>query len=229
MIGCETCGGSGEIVSPRRLGAIALPDARPEDGEARDPYAKGDKVQPYGMGDEDELDAKDRLVALDNAIRAAARRLDEMLPASEADLLERANREPYAWERERERMYDRFDYAALDVALEQLRQVDGPAYTLLHSVHVYGWQQQPSTTVESIVERGLAFLDKRLPHPLRAPGPEPERRVVAKVERAAGDVALQVRNDRIRQMAAEGAKPAEIAKACHVSIRTVYNVVRAAA
>lgn len=228
IIGCETCGGRG-VVPISRLGSIAAPDALPDDGEARDPYAKTETVQPFGFSDEEKLDAKDRLVMLDNAIREASRALDAMLPASEADLLERANREPYAWEMERSRMFRDFDYGPLFVALEQLRQVDGTAYTLLHSVYVYGWQQQPSTTVEAILERGLVFLDERLPAPLRAPDPEPERRVVAKVERGAGDIARATRDERIRQMAAEGAKPAEIAAACHVSIRTVYNVVREAA
>jgi hypothetical protein len=199
MFGCETCGGLGRI-----------PD------EGRDPYAKND-VLPFGfdVSRHDETRDRDRQIA---ALEQQTR------PASSIDELAEANAHPYVWELARKRMYRLFDYAALDHALEQLRNVDHTSYRALHAVYVYAWAPPTVAVVEC--ERGIAFLDERLPEDLRAPAPERSRTIVAKLERSAGPTARAIRDDRIRELATQGEKPAAIAASCFVSIRTVYNVVR---
>lgn len=200
MFGCETCGGSGRVAAPR----------------SRDPYAK-DVVVAYGLdGSRHE------------ATRARDRQIEilgqQLRPASTVDEIADANAHPWPWEVTRQRKWNLFDYAALDRALEQLRNVDHTAYRALHAVHVYAWAPSTVATVEC--ERGVAFLSDRLPDPLRAPAPERYQVIVAKLERSAGPTARAIRDDRIRLLAAQGGKPAEIAASCFVSIRTVYNVVR---
>lgn len=145
--GCETCGGRGEI-----------PDLGP------DPYAKNEQVLPFGFEAtrHDDSHARDRTI---EALRQQTRP-----PRSEAELLEDANRRGYAWEEERRGMYRRYDYAALDHALDELRNYDEPAYHALHSVYVYAWMTELSPAAELAVGRGLAFLAMILPDPLRAPG-----------------------------------------------------------
>jgi hypothetical protein len=206
IIGCETCGGSG-VVSVRRLDRIASPDVLPDDGTETDPYVK-QNVKPIGFDDAEH----DRRVAIDNAILAAKldlRRFPGFRPQGLDDELADANRRDYGWREARKTMYRLYDYAALDRALEQL-----------HSAH-------PGVSAYS--DLGISFLDERLPDPLRAPGSPPPLRTEGRVERSAGDAALEVRNTRIVAMAHEGAKPGEIAAACHVSIRTVYLVCKEAA
>lgn len=223
---CETCGGNG-VVEGKRLANLALPDSLADDDSSRDPYAEH-LIQPYGFDATRHDEARERDRQIDMLERQTA------APRSEADMLDEANRHPYAWEIARRRMYRRFDYEELDLALEQLRDVDHDAYRALHAVYVYAWA--PANAAPSACARGLAFLDERLPRvdhpnawkrrPLRAPAPQPQRRLVGKVERSAGPVARSIRDDRIRELAAAGKKPNEIAVECFVSIRTVYNVCR---
>jgi hypothetical protein len=204
MYGCETCGGRGFLEFVRAI----------------DPY-KTQKVQPYGLDGSRLERARER--------DAQIARLESQTapPRSEVDLLAEANEHPFGWELARERMYAQFDYAALDLALGALRDADGGACHALHALYVYRWAE-PSAGYEAALLRGLAFLDARLPHPLRAPrqdeGPSPM--FVGKLERGAGASARDLRNGQICQLAHDGLDPAEIAKQCHVSIRTVYNVVQ---
>lgn len=222
MKSCETCGGSG-TVSGQRLARIAIPDALPDDGEPRDPYAV-DKVVPYGL----DPTRHDRVRERDAEIDRLVAQVREPWKSPEDELAE-ANAHPEGWEIARRRLYASFDYAALDRALELLRQVDDGAYKALHSVFVYRWSD-PSAGFQSACERGLMFLDQRLPDPLRAPSDEPAAKgVIGKLERGAGDALRQERNARILELAAGGLKPAEIAAECKVSIRTVYVVVSEAA
>ncbi|HEY8723426.1 MAG TPA: hypothetical protein VIL92_06155 [Gaiellaceae bacterium] len=150
MFGCETCGGRGYVETLRRT----------------DPYAV-EKVQPYGMSRDRHEKRRER----DSELR----RLEAQTAppwTSEADALADANLHPYRWEIDRDRKWADYDYAALDAALEQLRQHDEGAYRLVHSVYVYGWLES-STVMEAAVERGLRFLDAHMPDPIRAPGDEP--------------------------------------------------------
>jgi len=160
-------------------------------------------VQPYGLDGTYLERVRARDVAID---RVAA----QLAPPkkTEADLIEEANQHPYAWESARRRMYAEFDYAALDRALE-----------LLHHV-------RPGASPRSTF--GLRFLSAKLPDPLRAPPKPKTLQVVGKVARGAGPNAREVRDAEIRRLAeVEKLKPVEIAIKCHVSIRTVYNVVNA--
>lgn len=147
---CETCGGRGYL----------------EELHAADPY-EIQQVRKYGIDPRRHERVRDR--------DAQIARLDQQLapPRTEQDLLDEANAHPYLWERERERKWRDYDYAALDVALELLRDHDQGGYHMLHAVYVYGWQDA-SAVLEAAVERGLRFLDERMPAVIRAPGaPDP--------------------------------------------------------
>lgn len=203
--GCTGCGGRGQV----------------EVFRDRDPYAVTEIVQPYGMTGERHERSRER--------DAQIARLEHQTapPKSEKDLIEEANSRPYAWELARSRMYHQFDYRALDTQLERLRDVDNGAYHALHAVYVYGWAE-PSTGNEATCARGLTFLDEHLPTPLRSPGSDAKQSgiIVGKLARGAGASARELRDNEIRALAESGElKPEEIAKRCHVSIRTVYTVV----
>lgn len=210
MFGCETCGGSGWVKKPR----------------VRDPYASNE-VQLYGLDGSSHDAAYER----DRQIEELRR---QTRPASAIDELADANASPYGWERARKRMYDSFDYGALDLALEQLRVADDGASRALHAVYVYGWQPHPLTgPLQVACERGLVFLDENLPEKLRVPAapPPPAHKVTGQLQPGggAGSAAKAVRDGEMRQRANEGATPAEIAAEFRVSIRTVYDAVKSVA
>lgn len=159
---CETCHGFGTVTG-RRLVTLAAPDRLEGDDSRRDPYAN-DVVLPYGF----DMSHRERERERDRQIQA----LDEQLrPASEIDELADANRRGYAWEEARKSMYRRFDYAALDRAVDELRATDEAALHAVRLVHVAG-VIDVSAIVHAAAERGLVFLDGRLPDPIRAPGQE---------------------------------------------------------
>lgn len=216
MKSCEICGGSG-VLSGKRLDRIAVPDALPGDGEARDPYAV-DKVVPYGLDPTRHDRVRDRDAEID---RLSAQTREPW--KSSADELAEANAHPEGWEVARRRMYQAFDYAALDRQLELLRQVDDGAYKALHACFVYRWVE-PSAGFDSACERGLRFLDERLPDPLRAPGSEP---AVANLK-ARGWLddpkALAQRDGVIRARAIAGAKPRELAEEFKLSVASIYII-----
>jgi hypothetical protein len=184
MIGCETCGGSGVVVEKRR----------------RDPYMKND-VTRYGFTGEEH----DHRVALDEAIRTAGRELTRFpgfRPASSQDEIAEANKHPYGWELARDRMYELFDYAALDIAVDEL--------LITH----------PGVSPRSM--RGLDFIDGHMPDPIRAPDAvavaQPEPGVVVQIDPRAE------RDARILELARSGEMSAEqIGVAVGCSMKTVYR------
>ena len=125
MFGCEGCGGRGWV----------------ERARSHDPYAVR-SVAPYGL----DGSALERARATERLIERLA---DQTRPpwVSEADVV--AALRPEAWEVARARMFARFDYAALELALELL--------TMHH----------PGRAARS--RSGLAFIDARMPSPIRAP------------------------------------------------------------
>lgn len=130
--GCETCRGRGYLVERRH----------------RDPYAVNVVQRLAGhTGDRHEqrraLDA-----AIDRASVAARDR-----PTSSADEIAEAERRDYGWARWRERMYARYDFAALEQAVERLRLT------------------MPDTPPGSRV--GVQFMGLYMPAYVRAPEPEP--------------------------------------------------------
>jgi hypothetical protein len=203
---CETCGGSGFV----------------EEFRERDPYAQND-VKAYGLDGSRHDSARERdrqIGVLEQQIRSAA----------SVDELADANDHPYGWELARRRMWKLYDYGALDAALEQLRVADDGASRALHAVYVYAWQPKASTgPLQVACERGLAFLDERLPQKLRAPGAEPEARVRGPLQRGAGVGVRELRDADMRARAEAGASLADLAAEFRVSIRTVYRVVSEAA
>src|SRR5262249_41944973 len=109
--GCETCGGRGEI-----------PDPGP------DPYANNETVLPIGF----KATSHDQAHERDGKIEMLQR---QTRPApTDAELDEEANRRGYAWEEERRAMYRQYDFAALDVALDELRAYDVDAAHALNAV-----------------------------------------------------------------------------------------------
>jgi hypothetical protein len=185
MYGCETCGGRGYT----------------EELRERDPYAVN-ATRVYGLTGAQH----DARVARDAQIARAGKLAQEML-SSLTDELEAANANPYGWEEARRRMYEQFDYAALDRALDALHEV------------------QPGLSPRSIP--ALAFLSQRLPNPLRAPATEKEvvRQVSGPLRPEAGKATKEIRDAAMRARAGEGATVVELATEFRVSIRTVYNVV----
>jgi hypothetical protein len=149
MFGCETCKGRGHI----------------EEHRARDPYAV-EKVQPYGIDATRHERARERdaqIARLDAQTREPWK--------TDRDELADAQKHPYAWEIARRRMYDRHDYRALDTALELLRNFNPQLSAAVVSVYSYGLVE-PSATLEAAIERGLCFIDRLMPAPIRAPGGE---------------------------------------------------------
>ena len=147
MPGCETCRGRGEI-----------PDVGP------DPYQKNEQVLPFGF----EQTRHDASHERDRKIEMLARQTRP--PRSEAELLEEANRRGYAWEETRRQMYARYDFAAIDDALDTLRAHDVDAAHAINAVYVDGWLAevgQVTPLAEELCERGISFLSDRLPEEVR--------------------------------------------------------------
>lgn len=221
MFGCETCGGSGEIEGAAAFARVSVADALASDGSSRDPYVR-DAVLPFGW------DVSRRELARERDGQIG--RLGEQLrpPLSEAELLAEANARPDEWERVRRRMYRLFDYAALDRALGQLREADDVACRALHAVYVYGWLELERAPVV-VLERGLVFVEVRLPDPLRAPPPPPDPvNVVARgrVDRRA----LEQRDESIRRSIMVGGEPTvRVAARFGLSVAQVNRVVAAGA
>lgn len=143
--GCETCGGSGHLRSFR----------------GRDPYAI-DKTQPFGLTPDRHESRRDRDAEL-------ARLAEQTRPAFRTSLDELAGLRPFPWEIERARLYRKWDFAALDLALAELRVADEQACRVLHGVYVYGYAAH-SSRLAAVVLRGLVFVEARMPDPIRAPG-----------------------------------------------------------
>lgn len=163
-VGCETCGGSGEIPDPGK---------DPMDDPIKNPPYDDRRKTNWGGNNRIE-DARER----DRQLQTLESQLAP--PKSEADLLAEANRRGFGWEEERRRMYRLYDYEALDAALDELRDADGSAYHAIHAVYVYAWLTELSPSAEAALDRGLVFLGARLPDPLRVPQPHP---AVIRIER----------------------------------------------
>lgn len=109
-------------------------------------------------------------------------------PTSSRDEIEEANQTPEPWERARKRMFKRYDYGALNRALDALRcgnHACQRAAAAVRSVYTHG-HTEPSTTLERDAELGLFLLDRLMPDPIRAPGVETvEHPAVARIRRRA--------------------------------------------
>ena len=160
MVGCETCGGSG-VVEPSRIGLVSVADELEDDDTTRDPYAKNETVG-YDRTRHDDANRRDRQI---ETLRQQTR------PApTELELLEEANRRGFAWEEERRAMYRRFDFAAIDHALDTLRAHDADAGHAINAVYVDAWMAEVgliTPLIEELCERGLSFLSYLLPRELR--------------------------------------------------------------
>jgi len=130
-VGCETCGGRGYQVERRR----------------RDPY-QVNQVTPYGLAGA----AAQRELEFTATMGRLEAQLRPPWPTA-ADELADANLHPEPWEIERARMFARFDYRALELALERLHD---------------GWPGVAATSAQ-----GLELLDGWMPDPIRAPAPAP--------------------------------------------------------
>lgn len=160
MVSCETCGGSG-VVEPSRIGLVSVADELDDDDTTRDPYAKNETVG-YDRTRHDDANRRDRQI---ETLRQQTR------PApTELELLEEANRRGHAWEEERRTMYRRFDFAAIDRALDLLRADDTDAAHAINGVYVDGWMTEIgliTPLAEDLCERGLDYLSTLLPEEIR--------------------------------------------------------------
>lgn len=179
MKGCETCGGFGTITG-QRIASLAVPDELPDDETRLDPYAK-EVVSPYGFDTSRHERSRERDRQIDSLEH-------QLRPASEIDELADANRRGYAWEEQRRRMYRQFDFAALDRATDDLRMRDEDAWHALHALYVNGLVDV-SAVFHAAAERGMRFLEERLPSPLRAPGFDRKHPALARRDRKSRDAA----------------------------------------
>ena len=202
MFGCETCAGRG-VVEAGRLVRVALTDEWRGQSSRLDPYAVG-AVAPFGFDPTRHQRGRERDGEL-------ARLADQTRPPAAVDEDAEAATHPFGWERERERRWARFDYAALDRALELLRDRDVAAYRVLHAVYVYGWLEDVPARP---VERGLVFLAGVLPDPLRAPAPE-----------VVGLRGMVGRDAAIRRVVASGSSSARVAEEFGLSVSQVNRIV----
>lgn len=202
MFGCETCSGRG-VVEASRLVRIALTDEWDGQSSKLDPYA-GRRVLPFGFDPTRHEYERER----DRQIGALG---VQTRPAAAVDEDAEAGAHPSLWEVERARMWARFDYAALDRALDVLSGFDPPASRALCAVYVYGWLE---VVPERAVGRGLGWLDGVLPVPLRAPGPD-----------EVGLRGLVGRDPAIRRMVASGASTARVAEEFGLSVSQVNRIV----
>jgi len=147
----------------------------------RDPYAV-DRVSPFGLDGvrherRRELDAE--IARLDAQTRPPW--------PSELDAIADADAHPFSWEVARRRMYAEFSYRELDLALEHLHD---------HS---------PGVAARS--PRGLAFIDARMPAPIRAPAvvePPPAK------GRALNGHTLKQRDELIRRQVLSEGRPVQL-------------------
>lgn len=192
MIGCETCRGSG-FVEGRR---------------SKDPYDTG--VNRGWQGAARIESAKERDREID--------RLEEQTapPRSEAELAVSVSEE--RWVLERERLWRKFDYGPLSVALEDLRMADESVCRALHAVYVYRWLAETTPRLEQLLERGFRFVSVRLPDPLRAPAPP-------SVDVGQAAVSVKERNALMRRaFRDEGATSQWLAREYRLSVSQVNRI-----
>lgn len=143
MFGCETCRGRGYLERRRR----------------KDPYDTGQSQGWFGSSAARHERARERDREIDRLAEQTA------APVAEAAIEVR----PDAWEVARARHLARFDFPALDGALESLRLSDPDAHHALHAVYVYAYVTEISPRLTVRIEAALVFLDELLPDPLRVP------------------------------------------------------------
>lgn len=220
MRGCETCHGRGVVLERRE----------------RDPYADTEKVQPYGLDAARKfghVPARDAELARLAAQTAAPEQ-------SEADILAAIQPEP--WERVRAEMFARYDYAPLVLAMDDLGNRDEEAHYALTELYSrrrlwqdsgderakrQPWHLEPSAAMRQAVDRGLAFIDARMPDLIRAPKPEPAAKLaVGQVKRAAGPTAMAERDREIvRAVLSEGASTETVARVWGITSRQVNRII----
>lgn len=180
---CTGCGGRGEVSVKRE----------------RDPYSV-DHVPAAGtatikLGHEPSRDAE--LVRLAGQTRAPWASVD--------DELEDANLHGYGWERARAQMFARFDYHALNVAIDQL--------LIAHP------------GVPAMSPYGLVFIDAKMPDRIRAPRVTVAPASIPAKGSAAGDKALKDRDRLVLDLAAKNIPYDEIAKTVGLSGRQLRRVI----
>ncbi len=204
---CTGCGGRGYIERRR----------------SRDPYAV-DKIAKYGL----DGSKHDRGYAIDHEIERLRQQTRPPL-ATEADVI--ADTPEYGWIRARELMYASYDFASLDRAMDMLHQVDPDACSLLTRVYEYQTlpAPHPGTMMAALIDRGLRFVDKWMPDPIRSPADEPAATVGRGPVRPEAGVSVRERRDRaMRADARNGVTVAELVIRYGVSKSTVYQVVNGA-
>lgn len=176
--------------------------------DRRDPYMEM-KTVAYGL----DGAVHDRTVAIDDAIRVAGRELQRFgvdRPRNALDEIAEADKHPDPWQVARDRMYRLYDYAPLERALDEL------AKTL------------PDISPRS--PEGLAFIDARMPDPIRAPRQvnPADPRSLPSTTMTPAEVKRLERINRIRSLSFDGLRPDEIAVEVRCSLATVYRALQEA-
>jgi hypothetical protein len=188
---CESCGGRG-YVEARRI---------------RDPYDTGASPGWFGSSAAKHERDHERDAELD--------RLEAQLAAPRPEREQIAKAPKERWERERDRLHERYHLAELERALEELAVADVDAYRAVHAVHVYGWLPCVGRAAV-LVDRAIVFVEARLPDPLRAPAVE-----------SAGPLqpmTLAERNRLVRKQHREGATVQLLAQRFVLSVSQVNRV-----
>jgi len=169
----------------------------------------GTKDSPVRTADSRRIDAELRTLASNEAIRRG-RMLDD----------------PFAWEARRIRYRTAGSYAALERALESMRDRLPGYYSLLMTCVVHR-SREPSEDAEASISAGVAWLAARMPGDIRVPrwvtlGP-PRTPRTWPGGRAADLRARMQRDAQILEMRAEGVIASEIARAIGCSRSTVQR------
>lgn len=210
MVGCETCGGRGEI-----------PDPGP------DPY-ENKRVTRYGFADRDR--DKDLARRRDDLIRRLEQ--DEQIRKGKEAPLDPLTRAVEL----RDRLARHGSYRELDAALERLRLEHEGAYRVALSVAYSPFGEEPIEPVRRVVLSACELLAEWMPERIRVPAGVPvwtrqelEQHANVMRERATwrgrkDPLARARRDDTIRRLAAEGLGVADLADRVGVHRRTIERV-----
>ena len=206
---CQACGGKGSFGKKQRRCDACKGEARVRvDAYTGEPV--GTKTQRVRAADPRRIDSELARLARDEALRRG-RHLDD----------------PFQWEAERRRYRQAGSYAALERALERLRDNLPDLYSLTMRVLVYGTTPR---TEGMPLDQALAYLSRRMPPEIKVPKwvtAEPPK-VEREWKRGPGATAPTMeRNARIIALRQEGMSQAKIAAEVGVSQRTVSSVLSA--
>ena len=166
------------------------------------------------------------------ATAADSKRIDAELRRLERDAEHRRGRhldDRFAWEAERVRYRRAGSYASLEDAMDAMRSNLPDTYSLVLRCLVHG-SSEPTGDAATALDRAVDWLANRMPPIIHVPRwltetPEPVREWGHGGRNSADPRAREQRNQRIRDLAANGVAQHQIAQQLGVSAATVSRVV----